>query len=343
MVSLPSAVVTIALALVAFLATHCDAGAFGFDAPSACLTKALGDAKASFTTNGEAGDDDTSIVFMGCHAKWIVGMQNLNGSSTAPDAPPNITEAVECATACQALRPKNEKAQFVYWHAQCHCVARSDYVKFPTGSKPTLNQLCDSSDVRVFELDVSCPLNVTFCGETSGCKLSDGCCVVDNDAAQLIPAFYRAIVQWVAIVIIGLAVLEGIVYAVVRNIVRRRREEEWRRESMPLRENEEAGDVAERLMAAFPPSTQVPPRPMIDDQSADCVICLEGLGAGNPVVLPCTHELHGPCLRDYLAHQLVKGNDVACPLCRAAVIEGDPKTGLPRVVSAKATINVESL
>lgn len=62
----------------------------------------------------------------------------------------------------------------------------------------------------------------------------------------------------------------------------------------------------------------------VDNRMKDCPICMVSLASGKAVVRTrCEHFFHEECLATWC-----KGH-VDCPLCRGAIVELDPETGLP--------------
>ena len=45
----------------------------------------------------------------------------------------------------------------------------------------------------------------------------------------------------------------------------------------------------------------------------DCGICLAPLNATDPFALPCGHQFHNDCARDWVA---LKREEACCPYCR---------------------------
>ena len=117
-------------------------------------------------------------------------------------------------------------------------------------------------------------------------------------------------VQWVAIIVIVLAVIEGVVYGCIR------RNGLLRREDAPSREPDEVKELTERLMGDITDNNS----DIFVGVADDCSICLEPLANRRSKVLPCGHRLHATCLEQFIAHAISNTDSVLCPMCRAALV-----------------------
>jgi hypothetical protein len=125
-------------------------------------------------------------------------------------------------------------------------------------------------------------------------------------------------VQWVAIIVIVLAVLEGFVYGCVRSRYAAGRHGNGNDDDVaaPVRDPTEVRELTSRLMADISDTNS----DIVAVEGDECSICLDGLVTKPSKSLPCGHRLHTSCLEDYLAHELREGDAVSCPLCRGALV-----------------------
>jgi len=143
-------------------------------------------------------------------------------------------------------------------------------------------------------------------------------------------------IQWVAVVVIILAVLEAVAYGCLRR--RRRangntRQRGSRGEGGLRRSKREATDLAERLLSHFPSSPSAAQEPTLAEDA--CPICLDPLTDSPSLMMPCHHHIHAACLKNFVAHQLSRSNEVNCPMCRFAIVEEDAVEDDERSVSSE--------
>lgn len=295
-----------------------------------------------------------TLRFVGCHLGYVLGI-NITGGGD--DRVPSQNETVACAFRCKYQRDQSNggdggdsgavgeamSLQFAWFGGRCYCIEKKNEVSVPK-EEQNVSALCNggipvpvpptTAKARVWQLDLQCPLNSSNCG--GNCQVVGGCCVAatDDDKYQL-PSFYRDMVQYLTLVIICLAMAEAVIYGLMRSRANRMVAEELRRMETPLREKESAAELAAQLMDGIPTSVLAPQSPLSpdgtggDDDTYCCSICLDDMRGKAVATLPCAHHLHRKCLQDFLRHQLVKSNNVTCPMCRTPILENH--NGAPRL------------
>lgn len=279
---------------------------------------------------GTGLDTSAQVTFAGC---FLTTTLNVTGVSPRvlrnvtfnESAPLNFT--VGCGAFCgeRFSTGKAVEAQFVpNADGACECILPSSFMTpraHPNASMPCPPPQGGSPYVRLYEVRRSCPLNTSSCGAVDGCSVIDGCCKqTPNEAPKAaVPHLYVAMMQWTIAVILGIAVIEAVVYTVLR--CRRRRMDGSFDDDATVRTKTEASALGERLLSTFPPAPAPTMLNAVDGGDA-CTICLEDLTTLPSVKLPCAHVLHTHCLREYLNHRLVSRNSVPCPVCRQQIADG---------------------
>lgn len=211
-------------------------------------------------------------------------------------------------------RMRDGEVQFAVYDGVCYCVNTSDAVSGTNG-----NTSASCHDVSVYQLTFLCAYLNASLGCGPGCSDVNGCCAPNTPPnPNDLPSYYRTMIQWVAIVVIVLALVEALVYGCLR---RRAIQQRQRRLRAHMRPKRDAKEITERLLGTLPASPTADQEPNIADEA--CSICLEPLVSEESVMLPCRHNIHRSCLRDFITHQLTRTNEVACPMCRAPIVEED--------------------
>ncbi len=264
------------------------------------------------------GADSSNATYMGCVEQQFVAVLHAPANiSDNSQGAPTLNQTLQCGAQCLlwATNSTNTSgdynATFAFLNSTCLCIALLDgWDASASGGWRNWGRKCAAA--RVFNISLPCPLSTVQCGRVTGCSAVGGCCVEDTSSSGLVPSQYlRTMVQWVAIVVIALAVVEGVVYGCVRSRVGRGLED---LEARAARDDVEVRDLTMRLMADIS-DTNSDLGPLLDD----CSICLEGLERRSKV-LPCGHRLHKRCLEQYIAHEIRETDNVTCPMCRAALV-----------------------
>lgn len=312
-----------------------------------CLSPALEDAGSATDSSGGSGAATTNsaspnVKFAGCFniSTFPATYPTFPIIRSADDyviLEATVNETLMCAAQCGSdstvtRMPKasdiHPSKQFIMWNASCYCLNISDAVEqIPVQGNGTSAYCPQTASltpiVAVFQLFMPCQsLNGTGgCG--ASCQVSDGCCVVTpQDVPPELPLYYREMIQWVAIVVIVLAVVEAVVYACLKRRAREQAGRPARRQNVngaSIREKRAAQEITDRLLGSLPSSPTAAAEPTIQEDC--CPICLDPLVDKPSLVLPCRHNIHSSCLREYLTHQLTRSNAAACPMCRATVVE----------------------
>jgi hypothetical protein len=282
--------------------------------PLTCLERDL--TPSSGSSDASSGSSNGYIMsFVACLPNVTLQTIPSLPDTAAQHPPPTWNESIACAATCGSLehllRLESGGVQFAIYNGSCYCVNQTAAIP------PSTNQTC--YDVAIFQVSFLCAyLNVSLgCGP--GCSNVDGCCAPNTtpDPNDL-PSYYRTMIQWVAIVVIVLALVEAIVYGCLR---RRAMAQRQRRMRTSVRPKRDAKEITERLLGSLPSSPNAAQEPSIMEES--CSICLEPLTSEPSLMLPCRHNIHRSCLRDFITHQLVRSNEVTCPMCRAVIVEED--------------------
>lgn len=283
------------------------------------------------------GLSSTVLTYSGCFLASTLNVSTTSsgGSAGLPtlrfnaSAPDNFTISCGAYCALEFISDANE-AQFVVTPAGgCECVSPRQHMS--PRAYPNVSAACPTDAgasgpyVRLYAVRPRCPLNLSTCG--GGCHPQDGCCTPDAPPTpEDVPHLYVAMVQWSIVVILGIALIEAVVYSVLR--CRRRRAPGGTHgfeSDAELRSKTQAEALGERLLARFPaaPATSMLASSAAGGPLGDtCTICLEDMTTLPSAKLPCGHVLHTTCLREYLNHKLVNRNTVQCPMCRCVIADG---------------------
>jgi hypothetical protein len=289
--------------------------------PAVCLAVQLNGTSTADSDSSSSSSDALNsygLSFIACTTADIQTVPPLPHSLAAnTSSPPVWTTTLACAAQCGStpglLRLRDGGVQFSVYNGSCYCVNDTTPM-MPTGgaSETCLN-------AAVFRVTFACAFLNASLGCGPGCSEVNGCCSPDaqpnpND----LPSYYRTMIQWVAIVVIILALVEALVYGCLR---RRAIQQRQRRLRAHMRPKRDAKEITERLLGTLAASPTAEQEPSIADEA--CSICLEPLLSEESLMLPCRHNIHRSCLRDFITHQLTRTNDVVCPMCRAPIVEED--------------------
>lgn len=292
----------------------------GVVTPLQCLEREIDHSSNSGSSNSgdsSSGSGSYSVVFTSCTTSSLPTVPSLPSALGAQGFPaPTWNETIACAAVCGStvglLRTKEGGVQFGLYNSSCYCVNQTADV-YPSGNGSTCR------DLAVFEVNFACAFLNASLGCGPGCSVTDGCCSPSPPPSpDDLPSYYRTMIQWVAIVVIVLALVEAVVYGCLR---RRAIAQRQRRNRTHMRAKRDAKEITERLLGALPASPSAAQEPSISDEA--CSICLEPLISEESLMLPCRHNIHRSCLRDFITHQLTRSNEVTCPMCRAVVVEED--------------------
>lgn len=289
------------------------------DLPATCLQNDMPNLNGGNIMTGTTG---ATLVSLGCvsvlPASSVQAAPPMSQTVFAEADEVAYNDTISCAAQCGvlggALQTSSGGVQFAVYNHTCYCVNQTTpvYVANTTGSACRY--------LEFYRLVLVCSLNASRgCG--SGCSLdiASGCCVVaPAPPPPALPAYYRTMIQWVAIIVIALALLEAVAYACLRG---RRRRRDTARQSSALRDAHEAKVLSQRLLSHFPASPSAADEPSLADDA--CPICLDPITAKASLCLPCGHNIHASCLNEYVAHQLMRVNEVMCPMCRSVVVDVD--------------------
>lgn len=285
------------------------------------------------------------VVFLGCFRfdalplEEGVNITQLEDETVDDLVPPSLNDTLQCASQCgqnSNLVHGSSNALVVtpfYVTANgtsCVCVNATVGLLPLAIAGANITDQCPLDKARLFYLQLPCSLNTTGdCGD--GCSLQGACCLPNPAPGDELPSYYRTMIQWLAVIVIVLAVLEAIVYMCVRRRLRQRAERNARGgggggggggglTGDRLRGKSEAKDLTERLLRGFPASPTGGADGYQEGDEDACPICLEALRDAPSLQLPCRHNIHRTCLRDFVTHALVRSNEAGCPLCRAPIV-----------------------
>lgn len=290
--------------------------------PAVCLalqlnsTSADTDSDSSSSSSGES--TSYGLNFVACTTADVATVPPLPRSlGVNSSSPPVWTTTLACAAQCGStpglLRRHDGSVQFTVFNGSCYCV-NSTVPMMPTGGTSG-----SCLDAAVFRVTFECAYINASLGCGAGCSEVNGCCSLDAPPnPNALPSYYKTMIQWVAIVVIVLALVEALVYGCLR---RRAIQQRQRRLRAHMRPKRDAKEITERLLGTLPASPTALQEPNIADEA--CSICLDPLLSEESVMLPCRHNIHRSCLREFITHQLTRTNEVACPMCRAPIVEED--------------------
>jgi hypothetical protein len=153
------------------------------------------------------------------------------------------------------------------------------------------------------------------------CGMVDDCCQNTNDDEDDgIPGLTRNLFNYVVVIVLILAVIEAILYGLFRRHII------GGGERRVAREPEDVNVLADQLMLSFPDAVAPPPAEEGaeggEEDERTCSICFVDLGDADgqrAVSMPCKHQFHAECIRNYILHVFRDRDEIRCPLCRASI------------------------
>ena len=252
-----------------------------------------------------------------------------------------------CSANCSSRVPTVSTVPFFIEPARGACVCWSPYIEvnatnavtMPCFNATTVRESEDklnASLIVLYTLQLYCVPQPTASGECgTGCaKDADfGCCRPPLAPAESLWGWELkyALIMFVVISIIAI-VVEFVIAPKCRNglgvaqVSPRRNNSDGRL----LRDEHEAESLSDALMFGI----NVSQSSAADVASAPttCPVCLDRLDSVGCAILPCNHQMHFYCLRDYLKHCLRRYAELTCPVCREPIltdVRNTPRLAVP--------------